>query len=69
MCFFEKIGHGDSKGKDIDIKYVEGREARTKIKGHGCSSKKGIGITYEREKRGRTEQKRFAIQSRNSIIH
>ena len=32
--FFEKIGHGDSKGKDIDIKYVEGREARTKIKGH-----------------------------------
>lgn len=37
--------------------------------GHGCSSEKGIGITYEREKRGRTEQKRFAIQSRNSIVH
>ena len=37
--------------------------------GHGCSSEKGIGITYEREKRGRTERKRFAIQSRNSIVH
>ncbi len=23
VCFFEKIGHGDFKEKDINIKYVE----------------------------------------------